>query len=417
MGTSTHITRRRVLREMAGAVAASAFLPTAVRAKEPKPPTAELPASIPGAVIAQEPNGAEVHQVTTERFSQSNIYCEIPYCSRDSRYFVYQRNNPNLTGNQTEFVAVELGAWKEHRLDVASSLSGCAMTPDGLFYYLKRDGKELALMQADLSQGSPKELYRRKDGPWVRTLGTVTSDGRYYAGGIAVDEQNQMFGVLLLDLQKGEETIIDRDPCIFNAHPQFEPGQGNWLMIQHNRGGTVGRDGKIERSVGPEGATLYLVSVPDGKRTELKVGQPYTTPCTGHEAWIGTTGEIILTVSGKGEFAPGKGNLLAIRPGGEHRVVDKGYSCMHVGATRCGRMFSADDWRGAFNVVIGAVRTNRSAVVCASKTTPASSQNTHVHPYLTPDLKWAIFNSNRSGWPHIYAARVPEGLVSKLLET
>jgi hypothetical protein len=82
-------------------------------------------------------------------------------------------------------MVVELGTWKEHRLDVAVSLSGCGMTPDGVFYYLKRDGRDLTLMRADLSQGTPQVVYRRQDGPWVRTLGTVTSDGRYYAGGLA----------------------------------------------------------------------------------------------------------------------------------------------------------------------------------------------------------------------------------------
>jgi hypothetical protein len=62
-------------------------------------------------MIAQEPNGVEVHQVTADRLAHSNIYCEIPYCSRDSRYFVYQRTNPNLKGNRTEFMVVELGTW------------------------------------------------------------------------------------------------------------------------------------------------------------------------------------------------------------------------------------------------------------------------------------------------------------------
>lgn len=415
MGTGNRTTRRHVLRQMAGAIAASAFLPSVARAQEGKPTAPESPATAPGAVIVRESNGAEVHQVTTERLAQSNIYCEIPYSFRDSRYFVYQRTNPALKANRTELMVVELGTWKEHRLDVAATLSGCAVSPDGLIYYLRRDGKELTLMRADLAQGSPKEVYRRKDGRWVRSLGTVTSDGRYYAGGVAVDEQNQMFGVMLLDLQKGQEAIIDRDPCIFNAHPQFEPGQGKWLMIQHNRGGKIAADGKIERLVGPEGATLYVLSVPDGKRTELPLGKPHTTPCTGHEAWIGTTSEIILTVSARGDFAPEKGNLLAIGPGGAHRVVAKGYACGHVGATRCGRLFSADDCRGTYNVVIGSTQTGRTAVVCASKTSPTRDQSTHVHPYLTPDLKWAIFNSNRSGWPHVHAARIPDEIVKGVL--
>ena len=415
MAIDNGLTRRYVLRQMAGSLAASAFLPSVARAQEPKSTTAESPATTPGAVIAREPNGAEVHQVTTARLAHSNIYCEIPYCSRDSRYFVYQQTNPSLKDNRTEFIVVELGTWKEYRLDVAISLSGCAMTSNGVFYYLKRDGKELTLMRADLSQGTPQAVYRRKDGPWVRSLGTVTSDGRYYAGAVGLDDQYQMFGAMLLDIQKGEEGIIDRDPYIFNAHPQFDPGQGKWLMIQHNRGGKFTREGKMEQLVGREGATLYVVSVPDGKRTELKIGQPYTTSCTGHEAWIGTSGEILLSVSARGEFAPEKGNLLGIRPGGEYRVVAKGCSYNHLGATRCGRLFSADDYRGAHNVVIGSTRTGRTAVVCPSKTSPTRDQSTHAHPYLTPDLKWAIFNSNRSGWPHVYAARIPDDIIKGVL--
>jgi hypothetical protein len=139
-------------------------------------------------------------------------------------------------------------------------------------------------------------------------------------------------------------------------------------------------DGKIERSTGPEGATLYLLSVPDGNRHELKVGTPYTTPCTGHEAWIGDTQEIVLSVSASGDFAPDKGCLLGIRPGGVHRVIGKGGRYGHVGASRCGRVFSVDDFRGDYIVVIGSMKTGQLAVVCASKTSPTKSQNTRVHP-------------------------------------
>ncbi|MCH7558921.1 MAG: hypothetical protein IIB56_15920 [Planctomycetes bacterium] len=43
-----------------------------------------------------------------------------------------------------------------------------------------------------------------------------------------------------------------------------------------------------------------------------------------------------------------------------------------------------------------------------------SAQNTHPHAYLTPDLKWVIFNSDRSGFPHVHAASVPEGIIEEL---
>jgi len=328
---------------------------------------------------------------------------------------VYARTNPTLPAeNPTEMMVVELGTWKQERLDVSTGIRGCAVTPDGTFYYVKQAGQEQHLFRADLAEGTPREVLRRKAGPWGRTLGTVSSDHRYYATGVGLDDRYEMFGVLLIDLASGQEQIIDRAPDIFNAHPQFEPGAGKLLMIQHNRGGKTDPDPKKRRSTGPEGATLYLLSLPEGKRIPLEIGTPYTTACTGHEAWIGATGEIVLTVSSTGDFVPEKGNMLAVRPGGKHRVVGRGYRFGHVGATRCGRFFSGDDCQGTYRVVIGSTQTGRTGVVCESHSKPTRAQNTHVHPYLTPDVKWVIFNSYRTGFPHVWAASVPEGLVAGL---
>ncbi|MFH1924323.1 MAG: hypothetical protein ABIP48_31105 [Planctomycetota bacterium] len=403
------ITRRTAVRRVAAAAAGFAGAGSMNLAAEP--------VSQAGIHVESQPTGAEIWQVTTEELSHSNIYCEVPYCSRDSRYFVYERTNPKLTKNRAEFMVVELGTWKQHRLDTSTGLRGSAISHDGLFYYLKEaDDGELDLMRADLADGLTEKVYRFQDDVRVRSLGTVSTDRRYYAGGTKTDPGWAMFDVLLVDLEEGTQKILDRDPFILNPHPQFEPGEGRQLMIQHNRGGKYSADGKLQRLVGPEGATLYLLSVPDGKRTELQVGKPYTTPCTGHEAWIGNSQEMLLTVSASGDYAPEKGNLLGVRASQPARVVAKGYRFAHVGVSRCGRLFSCDDFQGAYRLVIGSNQTGKMAVVCESKSAPTGSQNTHPHPYLTPDLKWVIFNSNRSGFPHIYAASVPEGMIEEVLE-
>jgi hypothetical protein len=75
----------------------------------------------------------------------------------------------------------------------------------------------------------------------------------------------------------------------------------------------------------------------------------------------------------------------------------------------------AGDWRPPYRIVIGSNKTGKTAVVCESKTVPSGSQSTHPHPYLTPDLKWVIFNSSRTGFSHIYAARIPDAMVEDLL--
>ncbi len=375
--------------------------------------------AIPGPIrLEQQSTGSEIWQITTERFRQSNIYCEIPYCSRDSEYSVYARRNPRLSNNSTQLMVVEIGTWKQHLLDVAKGISGSAISHDGVFYYLKQsDNRTVDLMRADLTLGKPEGIFQTSYNQRIISLGTVSPDGRYYAWGERLDDEYKVFGIKLIDLQKQSATIIDQDPHILNPHPQFEPGEGKQLLMQHNRGGHYSPDGKLQRLVGPEGATLYLLSMSDGERTELQVGTPYTTPATGHEAWIGKTKGVLLTVAARDDYTPENGNLLGVRAGKPARVVAKGYRFNHVNVSRCGRFFCCDDWKGDCKIVIGSVKTNKTAVVCESKTSRSRAQNTHPHAYLTPNLEWVIFNSDRSGFPHIHAASVPQQLIKEISRT
>jgi hypothetical protein len=366
--------------------------------------------------LEQQPTGSEIWQVTTKQFEQSNIYCEIPYCSRDSRYFVYERTNSRLKGrNKTELIKVEIGTWKQHLLDVAIGISGSAISHDGVFYYLKHTADQtLSLMRADLSEGKPQRIFQMEEDKRIVSMGTVSSNGRYYAWGKRLDNEYKRFGIQLIDLEKQTKTIIDEDPHIFNPHPQFEPADGKQLLIQHNRGGTFSPDGKLQQLVGPEGATLYLLSLSDYQRTNLQVGTPYTTAVTGHQAWIGKTKEILLTVMANDDYAPEKDNLLAVRAGQPARVIAGGYKFNHVNVSRCGHFFCCDDWQQDCKIVIGSVKTGKTAVVCESKTSRSRPQNTHAHAYLTPDLKWIIFNSDRNGFPHIHAASIPFKMIQDI---
>ena len=115
--------------------------------------------------LERQSTGSEIWQITTEQLSQSNIYCELPYCSADGRHFVYERHNPNLPGkNKTELMVVGIGTWKQRRLDVTSGLTGCAISTDGIFHYLKRtEGETLGLMRADLSAAVPERIYQMKE--------------------------------------------------------------------------------------------------------------------------------------------------------------------------------------------------------------------------------------------------------------
>ena len=362
--------------------------------------------------LTQQDTGSTVYQVTEDSLSKSNIYCEIPYCSADSRYFVFSRTNQEHARNRTEYVLCELGTWK---MDIGGrGRGGIAITHSGIFYFLRdADDKAMELVKLDLATGKSEAVCAFQEAIRARSLGTVSPDGRFYAYGVTVGDKYEEFGIELVDIDTGTRQIIDTDPYILNPHPQFEPSEGKQIMVQHNRGGKIDENGNRIRLVGEEGATLYLLNIADGKRATLQVGKPYTTPATGHEAWIGNTKEILLTVSASGDFTAEKGNLLGVRAGKPARVVSTGYRYAHVGVSVCGRFFCCDDGASG-DVVIGSIKTGKRAVVCHSESSFGRAQNTHPHPYLTPDLKWVIFNSDRSGEPQIHAATAPDGMIEEL---
>ena len=362
--------------------------------------------------LAQQDTGSTVYQVTEDSLSKSNIYCEIPYCSVDSRYFVFSRSNPEHGSNRSEYVVCELGTWE---MNVGGrGRGGLAITHSGMFYFLRSADKvAMELVKLNLATGDSQVVCEFAEPIRARSLGTISPDGSLYAYGVVTDDKYREFGIEMVDLKTGTRQIIDRDPYILNPHPQFETSEGKQIMVQHNRGGKIDENGKRIRLVGEEGATLYLLDIADGKRTTLQVGTPYTTRVTGHESWIGNTKEILLTVSASDDYAAEKGNLLGVRAGGAARVVSSGYRYSHVGTSVCGKFFSCDDGATG-DVIIGSIRTGKNAVVCHSESSFGRAQNTHPHPYLTPDLKWVIFNSDRSGEPQIHAATVPDGMIEEL---
>ena len=57
---------------------------------------------------------------------------------------------------------------------------------------------------------------------------------------------------------------------------------------------------------------------------------------------------------------------------------------------------------------------SRPRVVCEPTTTGGSAQYTHLHPYMTGDNRWVVFNSDRTGLAQVYIASIPEGFLESL---
>ncbi|HUS80459.1 MAG TPA: hypothetical protein VM283_04265 [Armatimonadota bacterium] len=360
-------------------------------------------------------SGAEVRQLTSSPTIDSNIYGEIPYMDPSSRWVIFLRSPDTWRTGEVWRADLQRG-WLEPVCDRVPDLRAVTQSPDQRYFYCRRafKGNRWELLRTEVAT-LEQTTFVLDGAPQPRSLATAGADNRTYVYATKLEDGD--FGIVRCDLELGEWEVIHTGHDICNAHPQLEPGQGQVCLIQHNRGCEIDERGRIVHLVGPEGATLYLIDVASGEKTELPVGKPYTAPCQGHQCWIGDTGEVLLTISGP-DLATvlEHGNLLRIRPGDvAARAVAVGFNFVHPNASRDGRFFVSDTRTpDGVLLVVGSIRTGRTRVLCDSRATLSAPQYTHPHPYFSPDCRWVIFNSDGSGLPNVCAARVPDGMLEEL---
>jgi hypothetical protein len=229
---------------------------------------------------------------------------------------------------------------------------------------------------------------------------SVSPDERHYLGNYRI--AGDLWGLYRVDLKDGTWQALHQHEHICNPHPQYEPREGRDILVQLNRGSVIDEDENIEQLVGEEGATLYVIDAEGGNLRYLPVGKPFTGPVTGHECWVGGTGEVILTVS-----EPPGGAVYLLKPGDEvARRLWRGRCFGHMSASVDGRFFVTDDFVNG-RIYVGSIATGRMMPLCDTGATCASPQATHPHPYMTPGSRHVIFNSDRTGLAQVWAAEVP----------
>ena len=370
--------------------------------------------------IEELPNGVVIHQATDEETDKCNIYCEYPWCPPDSHCFVYVRHAPDHAPNSSEFIACDFGTWEKHL--VGYGTGGHTMANRGRFYYKRVDDAGThEFVRCDL-ETDESQVIELPDGVPRSASFAISAGERYLAFSKSLSFDPQLFGVGIADLQTGECDIIHEDPWICNTHLQFEPAEGRQLMVQHNRGCVFAPDGTREVLCGMEGCTLFLLDVPGGQVTRLQVGPPYTASLSGHETWLGDTGELIATLNYLEDYDYGKGRVVGVRPGQPAREICTPWELNHIGIDPAGRIFAGDAFLPD-EIIIGSPHTNRAAVVCSSSATynrarrrtgEGLAYDSHPHAYISPDRKWVVYNSDHAGTQQIYVAEIPAAMIAAL---
>lgn len=361
-------------------------------------------------------NGVVVHRATDEAADKDNLYCEYPWCPPSARCFVYSRRVAADGPNATEYVACDFGTWDKH---VIGRGGGATMANGGKFYYKRTAATgTVEFVRVDLDTGAEQILALPDNLPPHANL-AISAGERYVAYNHVLGFGPQRFGISLIDLQRGTNELLHEDPYICNTHHQFEPGEGKLLMVQHNRGCRFSPEGKFELLVGPEGCTLFVLEIPSGKVQRLEVGPPYTASLSGHETWLGNSGEILASLNLQEDYDFGKGPIIAVRPGQPARTICAPWEVNHIGIEPSGRIFCGDAYQPDV-IVIGSPATNKSVVVCPARTSylrgarRGAYYDSHPHAYISPDRRWVVFNSDRDGVQQVFCAEIPGAMIAEL---
>jgi Tol biopolymer transport system component len=353
-------------------------------------------------------SGAKVTQLTSTALISTNIYPEAPVFTPDSRFFIFNRF-ASLDGPNS-FWLCDIRTLQLQRLTTEESVTSPVMAPTGdwVAYLDIRTPTEWAVKRFHLATRECETMVVVNHLRRPYDLATISPDGRWYVTGVWLPDGE--YGLLRIDLHEQSAKVIHQDPEILNPHMQFEPGRGRDLLVQHNRGGVLDEAGNIVRLVGEEGATFYLIDYEGQNVRRLSIGKPHSAPIQGHQSWIGKSRRILSTLSGNVEA----GNLVTIGEGdAAPTVVARGLDFSHPNASHDGRWF-VSDVRPNGEIVVGSLKTGRYRLLCQSESSFGRPQYTHPHPFFSPDNRYVIFNSDRSGLGQIYMVEVPEGFLNAL---
>lgn len=358
-------------------------------------------------VEVDQESGAALIQLTSQPVISTNVHMEQRFASANGQRIVIERQP---FGQPPELWVCDLNTTRLYR--IGSGRAVTASFKQNAVYYLTPP-PQTQLMRLNLADLASHKVMAIAPDAVPRKL-AISPDERWLVVGPFLVKDN-LFRLDLFDLASGKQTQLCELVDIPNPHLQFDPGDGNRLLVQVNRGAEYMMASGLTRLSGPLGATLCLVAVPSGEVTPLPAGLPVTPTISGHSTWCGSTGRVVFTTApGVADSLLANTGVFRLTPGEEKPVqIVSGQRFNHLASSDDGRFFIVDDHRTQ-TIHVGSVETGRFLKLCDSRTRQGKPQYTHAHPYLTPDNRHVIFNSNVTGVTQVYAAKVPSEFLDSL---
>ncbi len=342
-------------------------------------------------------SGAEIYLLGADERPADNIYGEQPYGDPTGRW-VAVRYYP-VSGRPGGISILDLMDGSRRDVVVGDPRFPAFHAWGEFLYYQETIEDRLMLRRCRYDTLEIEDVALLPPEMGEFSYGTVSPDHRYYAVSVKkrADENTK---VHLLDLHRGDWTLLLDKPGYHAKHEQFSRDGRNCVLIQLNHLPKV------------EQVLLSELSV-DGEERHFPADRPHTPRSTGHEAWVGT-GERIFFSTGFDDVKNGNIWTAGSKDQEPVRVGDGKQVFGHVSVSCCGRYWLGDSCRGETPVFAGRFDSPVYKRLISTHTVYDNQQWSHAHPYMTADNQWVIFNSTRSGHAQVYGARVPAGWLERL---
>lgn len=221
--------------------------------------------------------------------------------------------------------------------------------------------------------------------------GTLTDDGKLYCfPWRATEAAGAPWSFVVADLVRREARIVRLPVAGLFTHLQIEPGGGRIVQFVSD----ADREGRI-----------VFTSDMEGRITAMPFAE-----ANGHNAWLGATGEIYTNTLGRHR------DILAARPGdSKARVVAKAPPRFwHTGISPDGEWMVSDTSSPDAGLHLIHVASGRHEPLCAAGSSQGHAQYTHPHPSVSPGGRHVLFNSDRTGVPHVWCAEIPGEIRERL---
>ena len=342
-----------------------------------------------------------------------------------------------------------------------------AVSPDGTtFYYFVNEIAEkgrLRFRKLDLATGRRDEISVLElpggPSPSFYPLSTISSDGRHIAiaTSLTVPALRPWLdnALWIFDTATGESRIALRGPDFCNLHPQYSrnPARPRTIMVQHNHGSrhlalsadhgggylalghiaSLDAEGNrlvraIRAGANPDAANtgygidLHVIEDDGTGWRTLPVGRDGVEFCQGHQCWVGKTDRVISSTLlfqtpstahqelVEMEWFDGAVHFGNRAAGGMRNVLTREVKpphFLHFATDAAGRRivsdYEADN--GEWHLYIGELGDfgKPAALRRILNLGPRTASPWHPHPFLSPDGRWAFFNSSVTGQLQAYA--------------